>query len=346
MLEIDGAMGEGGGQVLRGTLALSLLSRRPIRIRRIRAGRDRPGLRRQHLTAVRAAAEVGRAEVEVGGPGAREIIFRPGTPRPGRYRFDVGTAGSAVLVAQTVLPPLLAAGGESRLVVEGGTHAAHAPPYEFLASSFLPVVARAGHDFAPALARHGFYPAGGGRIEVEVRPTASPSPLRLCERGEELSRRVRAVVSALPRHIAEREASMVHALLDLAPDAMEVLEVPEEEAAGPGNAVMILLAYREVTAVFTGFGRRGVPAEEVAREAAREARSWEATGAPVGPQLADQLLLPLAAGAGGVFRTVEPTAHTRTQAELMRRFTDRSPTFTELDDGTWRVEVAGGLASS
>lgn len=341
MIEIDGAMGEGGGQVVRTSLALSLITGRAVRIRRIRAGRDRPGLRHQHLTAVRAAAEVGDADVEGDGIGAGEIAFRPAGIRPGRYRFEVGSAGSAVLVLQTVLPALLDAGGESGIAVSGGTHAAHAPPYEFLAASLLPVLARTGHRFEPALDRYGFYPAGGGRLRVRLRPSDDPSPLRLRERGEGRSRRVRAVVSALPRHIAEREASVVHAMLRLRPDAMEVVEVPEEEAAGPGNAVMALLAFERVTGVFTGFGRKGVPAERVAREAAREASAWLEADAPIGPRLADQLLAPLAAGPGGVFHTVEPTAHTRTQAGLVRRFLGRALEIDRIGEDRWRVEVPG-----
>lgn len=342
MIEIDGAMGEGGGQVVRTTLALSLTTGQAVRIRRIRAGRDRPGLRRQHLTAVRAAAEVGGAEVEGAEPGSTRIVFRPGEVHPGRYRFDVGTAGSAVLVLQTVLPALLDVSAPSDITVSGGTHAAHAPPFDFLAASFLPVLARTGHGFDPELERHGFYPAGGGRVRLGIRPADQPEALDLRERGPERGRRVRAVVSALPRHIAEREASTVHAMLGLRPDAMEVVEVPEEEATGPGNAVMAFLAFEHVTGVFTGFGRKGVAAEEVAREAAREALAWLEAGPPIGPRLADQLLAPLAAGPGGVYETVDPTAHTRTQAELVRRFTGRPVDIDRMGEDRWRIQVPGG----
>lgn len=340
MLQIDGDLGEGGGQVVRGSLSLSLVTGRAVRLVRIRAGRERPGLRAQHLTAVRAASAVGDARVEGAELGAREITFRPGPVRPGRYRFDVGTAGSAVLVLQTLIPPLLTVAGDTHLTVEGGTHAAHAPPYDFLAASHLPVLARSGHRFRPRLERYGFHPAGGGRVDVRLRPAERPSPLDLRRRGRERGRRVRAVVSELPRHIGEREASVAHAMLDMRPDAMEVVEVRGEEAAGPGNAVMILLAFEHVTGVFTGFGRKGVPAERVARVASREALGWLEQRAPVGPRLADQLLVPLAAGPGGVFRTVEPTLHTRTQAELVRRFTGREVELARAAGGTWRIQVS------
>lgn len=350
MLHVDGSTGEGGGQVLRSSLALSVLSGQPFRIDRIRAGRDRPGLGNQHLAAVRAAAAISDAEVDGAEPGADEITFGPGSVRPGTYRFATGTAGSAVLVLQTVLPPLLTAGGPSRLVLEGGTHNVYAPPFEFLERAYLPAVSRVtGASVEVELERPGFYPAGGGRFRARIRPPDSgPDASRtdggpeLLERGPEVARRARAIVSALPRHIAERELSIVHAMLDMRPDALEVVEVPEAEAAGPGNAVMVELAFENVTEVFTGFGRKGRPAEEVAREASRRALEWMESGVPVGPRLADQILLPLATADGGIFLTTEPTGHTRTHARVIRSFTGRGTSFTRETEGRWRVRVEGG----
>jgi RNA 3'-terminal phosphate cyclase (ATP) len=339
IVEIDGSTGEGGGQILRSSLSLSLVTGRPVAVRRIRAARDSPGLARQHLTAVRAAAEVGGAEVEGAERSSTEVVFRPGRLRPGTHRFSTGGAGSAILVLQTLLPALIAAGEPSRVTVEGGTHNPFAPPYDFFARSFLPQLRRTGPEIASRLERPGFYPAGGGRVELEVRPGGRADRLELEERGVERGRRARAIVSALPRHIAEREVSVAHAMLDMRPDAMEVVEIPDEEARGPGNAVMIELAFAAVTAVFTGFGRKGVPAEEVASEAAREARSYLEAGVPVDPHLADQILLPLATGGGGRFVTTEPTSHARTNAWVIGRFTGREPEFRSLGDGRWRVEV-------
>lgn len=350
MLDLDGALGEGGGQVLRSALSLAAVTGRAFRMERIRAGRDRPGLRNQHLAAVRAVAEVCDAGVEGAEPGSGEITFDPGRVRAGTYRFSTGSAGSAVLVFQTALPPLLAADGPSRLVLEGGTHNIYAPPFEFLDRAYLPLVERVtGAGVEAELERPGFYPAGGGRFRARVRPP-DPGPdgedagarLELLERGAEVARRARAIVSALPRHIAERELSIAHAMLDMRPDALETVEVSGEEAAGPGNAVMIELAFDRVTEVFTGFGRKGKPAEEVAREACRRALDWLDTGVPVGPRLADQVLLPLALSAGGAFRTVEPTRHARTHARVIRAFTGRRTRFREDDAGGWRVEVEGG----
>lgn len=336
MLKIDGSTGEGGGQVLRSSLSLGLVTGRPFRIVRIRAGRSDPGLGNQHLTAVRAAAAVSDGEVEGAAHGARELVFRPGRVHPGRYEFSTGTAASATLVLLTLLPPLLTAGAPSELTLEGGTHNPSAPPFDFLEQSLLPLVNRMGPRVQVELDRHGFYPRGGGRLRVRIEPAGEPEELVLLERGPVHRRRARALVADLPRHIAEREASVAHALLELRPDAMEVVELPQ--GRGPGNVLFLELESRRVTEVFTGFGRRGVPAEEVAKEACREALDYLAAGAPVGPYLADQLLLPLALG-GGRFRTVEPTGHTLTHLTVLERFLPVETSVEEQSDGTWVIEV-------
>ena len=205
MLTIDGSQGEGGGQVLRSALALSLVTGRPFAIENIRAGRKKPGLLRQHLTAVLAAAEVGRAEVEGATMGSRHLVFRPSGVRSGNYAFRVGTAGSATLVLQTVLPALLLAEGESNLTLEGGTHNPFAPPVDFLVNAYLPLVNRLGPRVEVRLIRPGFYPAGGGEFTVRVQPARQLGRLALVDRGQIVARRVRVLLGHLPRHIAERE---------------------------------------------------------------------------------------------------------------------------------------------
>lgn len=340
MLEIDGSMGEGGGQVLRSALTLSIATGRSFRIRRVRGGRERPGLRSQHRTALEAAAEVCGAEVEGASIGSRDVLFRPGAVRPGDYRFATGTAGSAILVAQTVLAPLLSGPERSTtLTVEGGTHNPFAPPWEFFENAYLRRLRSMGARVRSTLVRPGFYPAGGGRLQLEVEPVGGIGSLDLTERGKERERWARAIVSSLPRHIAERELSIVHAMLGLRPDAMEVVELPEEEALGPGNVVMTGLRFERASEVFTGFGKKGVPAEEIAAGAARRALAWLESGAPVGPHLADQLLVPIALGAGGRFVASTRTAHALTQSELIPIFLDRSVVWNETSAGNWLVEV-------
>src|SRR5437867_958993 len=174
MLLIDGSQGEGGGQILRTALGLSLVTGTPIRIEKIRAGRAKPGLLRQHLTAVNAATAIGAVDVEGATLGSQELTFRPGTVKPGEYRFAVGTAGSTGLVLQTVLPPLLTAPGPSTLTLEGGTHNPTAPPFDFLARAFLPLISRMGPSATARLERPGFYPAGGGQMHRVDHPGRNP----------------------------------------------------------------------------------------------------------------------------------------------------------------------------
>ena len=205
LVEIDGSFGEGGGQILRTSLALSLLTGRPFRIKNIRAGRQKPGLSRQHLVAVRAASEISQAKVDGASIGSVELSFAPVEILPGEYHFTVGTAGSATLVLQTVLPVLLLASGPSWLTLEGGTHNPYAPSFDFLQKVFLPIINLMGPTVEAWLLRHGFYPMGGGRFEVTIQPVKELSRINLLERGKIQGYRIHGVVSKIPLKVAERE---------------------------------------------------------------------------------------------------------------------------------------------
>lgn len=337
MLTIDGSQGEGGGQILRSALSLSLVTGKPFRIERVRAGRRRPGLLRQHLTAVRAAAEIGQAQVSGDEMRSQALELRPGSVRPGEYRFAVGTAGSATLVLQTVLPALLTASGPSRLRLEGGTHNPFAPPFDFLALAFLPQLNRMGPKVEASLVRPGFYPAGGGAFEVEIRPADRLRPIELLERGEITRRLVRARVAGLSRRVADRELKEVRDRLGWSRDALVAEQV--SGAAGPGNVLTIEIESEQVTEVVTGFGQRGVPAETVAERAVRAAKSYLAATAPVGEHLADQLLLPLALAGGGAFRTLRPTRHTLTNIEIVKSFAEVEVNLEKRQHDDWLVEM-------
>jgi RNA 3'-terminal phosphate cyclase (ATP) len=337
MLTIDGSQGEGGGQILRTSLALSIVTGRPVRIERIRAGRRKPGLRQQHLTAVRAAAAVSGGEVEGQEVGSQTLSFHPGSARPGEHRFEIGTAGSTTLVLQTVLPALLAAPGPSRLMLEGGTHNPMAPPFDFLQRAFLPLVSRTGPRLEATLARPGFYPRGGGRVELLVEPAATLSPFELLDRGAILKRRARAVVARLPTHIGRREVKRVGDRLGWPRESLQVEEIVD--CAGPGNVLLIEIECEHVTEVFSGFGERGVRAERVADLAIQQVRRYLSAGVPVGPFLADQLLLPLALAGSGAFRTVQPTDHTRTNIEVIKQFLELEIRVEELGPDDWRIEL-------
>jgi RNA 3'-terminal phosphate cyclase (ATP) len=320
MLTIDGSRGEGGGQMLRTSLALALVTGSTLRMTNIRARREKPGLRPQHLAAVKAAATIGRATVEGAGVGSREIVFRPAGARAGDYHFDIGTAGSTGLVLQAVLPALLTVPGASTVTIEGGTHNPMAPPFEFLARAFLPLVARMGPRLDARLERHGFYPAGGGRLSVRIESSGRLEPLTLLERGAVLHRLARAIVAKLPAQIAERELAVVRDRLGL--DAASAKPVVVADSAGPGNAVMIEIVSEHVTEVFTAIGERGLRAERVAEQAAENALDYLRAGVPIGPHLADQLLLPLALARGGAFLTTALTSHGTTNMDVIRRFLD------------------------
>ena len=319
MLIIDGSQGEGGGQVLRTALALSLVTGAPFRIEKIRARRAKPGLLRQHLTAVSAAVAVGSAEVEGASLGSPSLVFRPGAVKPGEYRFAIGTAGSTGLVLQTVLPALLTAGAPSTLTLEGGTHNPAAPSFDFLARAFLPLVQRMGPRVDATLDRPGFYPAGGGQCTFRIAPAPRLDPLTLLERGAIVRRRARALVARLPRQIADRELAVVRARLGWSEEELEAVVV-DGEARGPGNVLLLEIESEHVTELFSGFGQVGVRAEAVAERAVDEARRYLAAGVPVGPHLADQLLMPLALAGGGAFRTTGLSSHSRTNLDVIRAF--------------------------
>ncbi len=319
MLDLDGSMGEGGGQVLRTSLALSMLTGTPVRLRNIRAGRARPGLMRQHLTAVHAAARVSGARVEGAEVGSREISFAPGPVQPGDYRFDIGTAGSATLILQTLLPALLHASGPTTVTIEGGTHNSLAPPFEFLERTFLPLVRRMGARVEAVLERPGFYPAGGGRFIATITPAPRLSSLEILERGEVFGLRATALISSLPRHIAERELRYIEREAGWDRSALEVREV---ESPGPGNVLLLEVESEALTEIFAGFGEKGVRAEEVAERALAEMDRYLAAGVPVGEHLADQLLAPLALAGSGSFLTLPLSPHATTQIDLIPRFLD------------------------
>jgi RNA 3'-terminal phosphate cyclase (ATP) len=317
-LLIDGSFGEGGGQILRSSLALSAITGKPFRIVNIRANRPKGGLRRQHLTAVRAAAAICSAEVTGDAVDSRELEFRPGAVRAGEYHFDVGSAGSTMLVLQTVLPPLMMADGPSTLLLEGGTHNFGAPPFPFLEETFLPLIRRMGVAVDLALERAGFAPAGGGRVLVAIKPAARLRPIELLDRGPIRGRLVRATVAGLSSEIASREIAAVGEVLELKNREWRIDELPPDQ--GPGNIVTIHIESDCLTEVFTAFGQKGVPAERVGRAVALEAKRYLDANVPVGECLADQLLLPMALAGGGSYVTLPLSMHSKTNVETIRTF--------------------------
>ncbi|MDO5289972.1 MAG: RNA 3'-terminal phosphate cyclase [Pseudomonadota bacterium] len=335
MIDIDGSQGEGGGQVLRTALALSVLTGQPLRIERIRAGRAKPGLMRQHLACVQAAAAISGAQVQGAELRSAQLHFVPGPVRAGEYRFAVGSAGSAMLVLQTVLPPLLLADAPSTLHLSGGTHNPMAPCFHFLRDAYAPLLARlAPQAGTPPLAlqlrRHGFYPAGGGQVRAVITPPAVPlQALDLPQRGAWLGGQAECLHPGLPGAVATRELAALGRALGWPPEALHHGSASQHE--GPGNALMATLRYAHVTEVFTEFGARGISADTVAARLVAQVRDYQRSvadgdhGAALGPHLADQwaLLLALALwqrGGQALFTCSEATEHLRTNLAVMARF--------------------------
>jgi len=338
---IDGSQGEGGGQILRTSLALSAITGTPFRAINIRAKRRKAGLLRQHLTAVRAAAAVANAELAGAELGSGEIEFRPGAVVHGEHSFAVGTAGSSILVFQTVVWPLLMAPGRSRVVFEGGTHNPMAPPFEFLDRTFLPLLRGLGLVIEARLEQAGFNPAGGGRFVVELEGGRRPAPLELDQRGAILRREALAMVANIPRRVATRELDVIERELGWSREECRVVEL---EGLGPGNALCLVVETEALTEVVTSFGDKGVRAEVVAARAIAELRPWLEAGVPAGEHLADQLLIPMALavvgdgqGAAPHYVSAAPSMHTRTNAEVIGRFLPVDFEFEALDEQRTRV---------
>ena len=343
MLVMDGSQGEGGGQILRTCLSLSALTGRPFRLENIRAGRSKPGLRPQHLTAVRAVAVLCQAELVGADLNSTVLEFRPqSSPQAGEYNFDVsdaaegGSAGAVTLIFQALLWPLLFAAGPSYLTLRGGTQVPFSPPYHYLAEVVRPAYAHLGASFATELKGWGWYPAGGGEITAVIEPALC---LQAASFARESVERVEgmAAVTNLPAHIPHRLARRAGNLLTQAGYSHQI-EALRERSAGPGAGIVLWLP----NAGFTSLGRPGLPAEKVAETAVAELLAFLDNGAAVDRHLADQLLLPLALSQGSAILTTDQlTQHISTSADLLRQWLDATITITGGADQPVQIETTG-----
>jgi RNA 3'-terminal phosphate cyclase (ATP) len=336
MIELDGSAGEGGGQILRTALTLAMITGRPFRIRQIRARRAKPGLMRQHLVAVQAAARICGAEVAGAALGSQELAFNPGKVQGGDYHFAIGSAGSCTLVLQTVLPALLTAERPSTLRLSGGTHNPMAPPVQFLQRAFLPRLAEMGARIELHLERFGFYPAGGGEVLARVSPCAELRPRSWMARGERKAAYAECFIAGIPGRVAQRELECVGKSMNWGEEQLLNRTLPADQ--GPGNALMLTLEYEHAAEVFTAFGEKSVSAETVARHAVQRARQYLCTQAAVAEYLGDQLMLPLALAGGGGFTVDEVSMHARTNAEVIELFLPVRFAFGKID-GTDAITV-------
>lgn len=321
-VQLDGSFGEGGGQILRSSLTLSLLTGRPFRLRSIRARRSRPGLQPQHLMSVQAAAEVGHAMLRGAKLGSTTLDFEPGDVAGGEYHFRIGTAGATGLVLQTVFLPLALSGTASRVTIEGGTHVPHSPCFHFLDRSWRHTMALLGLPVALRMDRAGFYPRGGGVIHAEIQP-AVPCPFHVDEATRVSHVRVLSGVASLPEHIRERQAR--RAVERLTERGLTVDAVEETWPGGPGTMLGIELPTTPIPTFFFALGERGKPAETVADEAVAHVEAFLACDPPgIDEHTADQIILPLAFAAGeSRFRTASISSHLLTNAAVIEKFLPR-----------------------
>jgi RNA 3'-terminal phosphate cyclase (ATP) len=340
ILELDGSIGEGGGQILRTSLALALVTGRRFHMRNIRLGRRRPGLQPQHLASVNAAATISGAQVGGGTLDSMELDFDPGQVVPGRYRFAIGTAGATGLVLQTVYLPLaLRAGASSEITLEGGTHVPASPCFHFLEVTWRRYLELLGMEIQLRLQQPGFYPRGGGVMEAQVQPCRRLRGLHLAELGTVMTATGFSAVAALPGHIARRQALQAACRLEEAGLRVNLCE--ETWADGPGTVLAVVLGTAPVPVLFFGLGARGKPAERVADEAVDQVLTYlGAAPAAVDARSADQLVLPLALARGpSLFSVTEVTSHLLTNIAVIRRFLERDIHCERTAGGTGWVRV-------
>ncbi|MCK5726171.1 MAG: RNA 3'-terminal phosphate cyclase [Thiotrichaceae bacterium] len=336
LLQIDGSKGEGGGQILRTSLTMSIVSGTPIQISNIRSKRSKPGLKQQHLTCVQAAQAISHAKVTGAELNSQQITFEPKKIKAGKYHFKINTAGSTTLVMQTVVPALIMTKEESTLHFEGGTHNAWAPSFDFIKQAYLPMLKKMGVDITVKIARYGFYPQGGGQWSMIIKPTSSMQRLEVLDRGKLLTKEAIVSCSKIPEHVPEREIKVLKQHIDWSEEAFKSQWV---EALGGGNIISLHLLYENCSEVIDSLGKRGLASHRVAMNAVKSLNQYLASTAPISEHLADQLLLPMVIGNGGVFRTVTPSLHTTTNREIIELFTKKHFQFNEIEKNLWEISL-------
>lgn len=333
LLQLSGE--SGGGQILRSALTLSAITGQAFRMTHIRSTRPKPGLMRQHLTCVKAAAEICDGAVDGAEIGSVELVFSPGKIRGGDYAFAIGTGGSSTLVLQTLLPALLHAEAQSTLRIEGGTHNPMAPPFDFIEQCYLPVLKSMGARAGVTLDRPGFMQAGGGILSATIEPVKKWKKLKLLERGEAVGTFGRVLHAHLPTEIANREIRSAAKVLDWSGDEFVIQVAPS--SPGPGSIILLGARFEKVCEISSGVASMGRSAESVGVAAAKGLRNYLASSAPVGVHLADQLLLPMALAGGGVFHTLAMTNHMVTNCDVIGKFFPVTFETEALDRGVKRV---------
>ncbi len=322
MLEIDGSYGEGGGQILRTSIALSSVLDEPVKIHSIRANRPTAGLAPSHVTSIEAVAQIADAEVEGLFKGSKEIVFKPGQLTGGDYEFDVGTAGSISLVVQTCLLPATLSKSRTGLTVTGGTDVRWSPPIDFMRLVHLPMLQKFGPTVDIETTARGFYPEGGGKVRVEIFPVTKLAPIVLDSQGRVLS--IEGVVYAqnLPEHVVSR---MKHSALKRLLDFREV-RIESDLRKGHSTGAGIVASARCANTVLgaSALGAKGVKSEVLGEDCAADLLETIGPGATVDEHMLDQILPYMAlAGTGSTVLAEELTNHARTNIWVVEKFLGR-----------------------
>ena len=337
MIDIDGSFGEGGGQIIRTSLALSAVTNKAFRIKNIRAKRPKPGIQNQHLTAIKAAAQTCAADLDGAELHSTSLEFNPNQIEAGNYFFDIGTAGSTTLVLQTILYGLLwRTNSNSTAIIKGGTHNPFAPSYDFLKASFIPALYQFGLDLNLELKSYGFYPRGGGEIHATIIPNQNLEPIELTAEIEVDSVKAAILIAGLPEHIVKREETVLRKQIR----TLSEIKVDSVKALSPGNAIHIFAGKDKVTETFCQLGKRGKKAETVAEEVCVQFNRYKNSSAMIGEHLADQLLIPMALAGKGKFTTTKPSDHTLTNIETIRHFLDVNITISTISENLFMVECS------
>lgn len=333
-IQIDGSQGEGGGQILRTALALSMITGTPFELINIRAGRKKPGLMRQHLVCVQASQRISNATVEGAELHSKRLYFAPQQIQAGHYDFQIGSAGSTILVLQTLLPALMLQDQPSQISIHGGTHNPMAPTADFIEHCFLPTIKRLGIHIDFHCERAGFFPIGAGEIHTTIHPWQNKDKLNANDVGKLTALTAHAACLNIPVDIAERELDVLSNKLDLTQK-----KLVQFKGVSQGNTAFVVAVFEHHTQVLTTLGEMRKKAELVAKDLAKMVKDYLDSNATADEYLTDQLLLPMALGKGGEFTAHIISEHTRTQANMIQRFLDCEIIFTELKPHYWQVKV-------
>jgi RNA 3'-phosphate cyclase len=339
MVELDGSRGEGGGQILRTSLALSLLTGKPFHLRNVRAQRARPGLQPQHLMSMRAAAQVGQAQLTGASRDSTDLVFEPGPVSGGKYHFAIGTAGATSLVLHTLYLPLALRGeGPSEVTVTGGTHVPKSPAFHFLDTTWRGYLELLGLRIKLRMPRPGFYPRGGGVLEAHIQPCPRLYGLQLEQAPQPTRATGFSAVAGLPEDIARRQARRAAKRLE---DHVREVDIHEESwPGGPGTVLAVILETAPVPTLFFSLGERGKRAERVADEAVDEALAHLKAEPGVDLHSADQLVLPLALASGpSAYPVTVITQHLITNVAVIRHFVPRDIQLDGVEGGPGWVRI-------